>query len=87
MLQQLGWKSLEHRRKILRLVMMYKLLKGHITNDGLPTLVSMQRRSRHTNTLALKTPPSRTNYHLFSYFPRTIREWNTIPEDIVQKTA
>ena len=62
---------------------MRKRLKGLITNDGLLTPVMMQQRSRHMNSQALKIPPSRIDYHVYSYFPRTRREWSCLPEDIV----
>jgi len=87
MLQQLGWKSLEQRRKIIRLIMMYKLLNGLVASDGLPALSTIHRRSRHTNSRALKVPSSKTDYHMFSYFPRSIRQWNVLPENIVNKKS
>ena len=82
-LDQLGWKSLQSRRKAMRLCMLYKLHYGLVTADGMPELTPMRRASWHLNSHAYKVPHSRTNYHKYSFFPRTIREWNLLPEDIV----
>ena len=31
-----------------------------------------------------KVPASKTNYHLFSFFPNTIRDWNSLPLNVVE---
>jgi len=46
-LDQLGWKSLQSRRKAMRLCMLYKPHCGLVTADGMPELTSMRRASRH----------------------------------------
>ncbi|KAH3892656.1 hypothetical protein DPMN_016779 [Dreissena polymorpha] len=32
-----------------------------------------------TRNMSYLTPQSHTQYHSYSYFPRTIRLWNTLP--------
>ena len=51
----------------------------------MPKLEVMKSTSRHTNSRAYQIPRSRTDYHLYSFFPRTIRDWNLLAEDVVQK--
>ena len=43
-----------------------------------------KKRRHYYNSLSYKVPRSKTNYHLYSYFPRTIRDWNSLPEYVVQ---
>lgn len=42
----------------------------------------MRQDSRHLNSNTYAVPNSRTNYQKYSFFPLTIREWNSLPEDI-----
>jgi len=34
--------------------------------------------------LAIVIPASSCNYHLYSFYPRTVRDWNYLPQDLVQ---
>ena len=85
LLHQLGWNSLQSRREVMRLCMLYKLYHGLVAADGMPQLIPMQWASRQLNSNAYEVPYSRTtgNYHKYSFFPCTIREWNLLPKDIV----
>ena len=79
MIDDLGWPSLEQRRKEARLTMLYKLSSGLVYSTTV--LQPLQRSSgRTTNSRAYQTLGSRTNARKFSFFPRTIREWNVLPE-------
>ena len=46
-------------------------------------LVPPLRSTRNMHQLSFQIPSSRSNYRKFSYFPRTIRDWNALPPDIV----
>ena len=82
-LDELGWKSLQGRRKATRLCMLYKLHYGHVVADGIRQLISMRWASGHLKfSNAYKVAYSRTNYHKYLFFSRMIREWNSLPEDI-----
>ena len=83
MLLELGWTSLQTRRQTLRLCMMYKIHKGLIAMDAQEFMTPLQRRSRHVNSYAYKIPHSKTDYHMYSFFPRTIREWNSLANETV----
>ena len=43
--------------------------------------------TRTENTTAHNIPSSRCDYHRFSFFPRTVQEWNTLPEHVVSLTT
>ena len=40
--------------------------------------------TRTENILAYNIPTSRCDYHLYSFFPRTVRDWNTLPQQTVE---
>ena len=42
------------------------------------------RTSSHLHNLACKVVSSSKNYHKFSFFPRTVKEWNSLPQNIVE---
>ena len=63
-------------KRIYRLVMFYKI---HNDKTGIDTgkyLKPLGRVSRHVNNQAYEVPFAFTDYYKFSYFPRTIKEWN-----------
>jgi hypothetical protein len=78
MLSHLGWRSLAQRRVDSRLVMMYKISKGFI-DIPVGEFFEFQRDGIH-----IKPIFARTQYYQFSYFPRTISDWNSLPPDILR---
>ncbi len=87
MLAELSWDTLEDRRKYSRLHMMYKILNGMvgIDKDQYITL-TRDNRCRSSHSKKLQVLPARTNTYKYSYFPRTIRDWNQLPESTVTVT-
>ena len=83
MLKELEWESLQTRRETQRLAMMYKIKNG-IVDIGKDLSLKSRRQSRHANSQSFEIPPSRTNYHLNSFLPRTIRQWNKLPNSVVE---
>jgi hypothetical protein len=85
MLKTLNWPTLELRRQQSRLAMLYKIHHDHVAID--PTLFLSSKnhttQTRCENSLAYHIPFARAEYHQFSFFPRTTRQWNILPECIV----
>ena len=80
MLDRLGWRSLEQRRADIRLTMLYKIhtQKVGITSDQLVPYSSDTGilGSAHPHRYM---PISKQNANQYqSFFPRTIRQWNTL---------
>jgi hypothetical protein len=83
MMETLGWKPLEQRRREARLALMYKVVhelvaiphQGHIEQNEL--------RTRSKNSLRLKVYSPSTEIARNSFFPKTIKEWNMLDEDTV----
>ena len=68
LLHQLGWNSLQSRRKAMRLCRLYKLHHGLVAADGMPQLIPMRRASRHLNSNVYEVPCHEQKY------PRTLSE-------------
>jgi hypothetical protein len=81
MIEDLNWKSLEDRRKIAKLIMMYKLVNGLVLVNTEDSLIPLDRISRNNNTKAYQIPS--TEIRKESYLPRTIRDWNALPDNCV----
>ena len=81
-LEQLKWESLKKRRKDSRLIMLYKGLKGAAS---IPTddLVPPNRRTRNHYSLAFQTPLVGTDIYKSSFFPQTIRDWNSLTDSLI----
>jgi len=84
MLSQLNWQPLAERRRHARLVMFYKI-HYQLVSIRIPlTLKFHPQPTRTENMFAYNIPSSNCDYHLQSYFPRTVRDWNTLPQELVQ---
>ena len=82
MLSSLGWPSLQERRRQQRLCMFHKIVHGHVAVDPGNHMKPMGRRSRHAHCLGQMVPQCSKAYYRDSFFPRTIRDWNSLPEDV-----
>ena len=84
MLSDLHWQTPEQLRKAQRLANLYKIRNGQVVLDSHETRLIPQSSSlRTSHQERYEVPFSRANYHKFSYIPRTIRDWNALPDDVV----
>ena len=79
MISELNWPTLQHRRKCTRLTLLFKLLHQHliIPKYYLPSPSPCSSTRNHNNSKFLHYQP-RTNIYKYSFFPRTIPEWNNL---------
>ena len=84
MLKQLDWETLELHRRKARLIMLYKMHCNLVEIDQQKYLEPAGCSSRHMHKFSYKVPASETNYHLYSFSPNTIRDWNSLPLDVVE---
>ena len=76
-----GWKPLAERR-VKQKVRMLK--KAELGQAAIPTShLKLNRRKEATYAI----PFSRTNSHLKSFFPDTVRLWNSIPVEMKMKNC
>ena len=87
MLGQLKWPTLEDRRKNNRLAMMFKIRNEKVDINASHKLLQMARPSRNNNSMAMQIPSCRTTVRKESFYPRTIREWNILPEATVSSDS
>ena len=86
LLKDLGWKSLKSRREVDRLCL---LKKGLDNNAILPLdeLSKPARKTRHMHNryyITIYGLYARTNIFKFSFVPRTIRDRNNLPHNVVE---
>ena len=77
-LQELEWLPLETRRKISRLTMFYKIIKGLV---AIPTDKHLTKSTRKTRGHNLKYNQITYKKESFgcTFFPRTVKDWNKLP--------
>ena len=77
--------TLAERRARIKLKILYKARNGliHIPSDILKPVSFSTRR----NHLHYTIPQSEVNSHLFSFYPLTIRMWNSLPRHIKITTS
>jgi len=91
LLQELGWNSLESRRKMHRLNLFYKI-KNKLTRPYLSSLCPGtvgERAERYNlrNRNDISKSALRTSKALNSYFPKTANEWNALSPSLRNLTT
>ena len=88
LLLELGWISLEDKRRVHKCVMMHKLLKGNgpkVLMEKLERYINVERRTtRDATNKKLATVAHNTDYITKSYFYDTIKVWNQLPSRLRQ---
>ena len=81
MLNHLNWPTLECRRNQAKFHMFYKIINNiiSISHDHL----TQSSTTTHGYSMRYMQLAARTNTYLYSFFPSTIRFWNSLPEEIV----
>ena len=82
MIASLKWPSLRHRRKVSRLVMMKKILDNEavVNRDN---IIPAPTRSRRGHSKQLRQIQCKRDYRQQSFVPKTIKDWNNLPEATV----
>ena len=81
MIRNIGWQSLQERRAVARLTLMYKIVHGYVEVLNTP-LQSSSCQTRHASQLTYRNLQTNKNCYRHSFFPRTIPEWNSLPFSI-----
>ena len=85
--KQLNWLSLSVRRLQSRLVLFYKICHQNIAIPIPPYLQIPLRTTRHTsnineNSYTYRKLRTSTDTYIYSHFPRTITDWNSLPPSL-----
>ena len=78
-LGQLKWESLKKRRKNNRLILLCKGQASVPTDD----LIPQTSRCRNQHSMAFQTPIANIDVYKGSFFPKTIRDWNALPDSLI----
>ena len=88
MIKDLGWAMLETRRRQSRLTFMYKLTYGLIDIDSREYLIQhSESHTRGSHQFKFCMPYANKDVFKFLFFPKTIADWNCLPEAIVSSTS
>ena len=82
----LGWETLERRRHLAAVTTFYKSINNLIY---LPIPVSVRpadSRTRSKHSYKFRHIATNTNAYKYSFFPRTIPLWNSLPTTVVPAT-
>jgi hypothetical protein len=83
MIQELGWKNLQERRKDLRLTMLYKIVNDIANVPKEEILIPSDNRTRSEHGHKFCIPNQETNEYKYSFFPHTIPQWNCLPKALI----
>ena len=88
LLESLCWPSLQRRRENTRLILLYKIINDflHIPSSYHP-VPSPFTATRSSNDIKFLHYQPNIDCYKYSFFPRTIPVWNSLPSDIVQATS
>ena len=85
MIVTLGWPSLHQRRRSARLGLLYKIHHGLVQCPTIKSkLVPPPPRQRRTHNQQFRLINIRTQYRGGSFLPRTIRDWNSLPSEVIE---
>ena len=80
LINELGWKPLQERRKDARCILMFRVLKDLV---AVPEELKPQRPNHGLRSSPKKQLPhvrSNIHAHAHSFIPRTSRDWNRLPQ-------
>ena len=86
MVQDLSWDSLEHRRYIARLLMIFKIHHQIVEVSGSTDILQLND-SRTRGSHRFKQTIGATSIFRDSFFPRTISDWNHLPTVVTNCTT
>jgi hypothetical protein len=81
MIAELGWDSLQSRRKDARLTLFYKVVNGAVGVNAEAYLTKGYTRTRASNSSKFRQIQATSTQYSNSFFVRTIPEWNNLPGD------
>ena len=75
--------TLEQRRRLLKLSILYQIFNGHIQFPSSPIEKRvLPRNLRSSSSLQLQRPAVHSNAHQYSFFPHSIALWNQLPPSV-----
>ncbi len=76
-IEELVWQNLQQRRRILQLVLFFKIVHGDVAIPVGDILTTADLRTRAPHQFKYKHLGANVHSYKHSYFPKTIRDWDT----------
>ena len=86
MMANLGWDTLQKRRDLARLSLMYRIVHELVDIPVEPYLIPLTSLTRGHDSRFHQIRTSNTTYQ-YSFFPRTIILWKQLPQTAVSQTT
>ena len=86
-LNELGWPTLQQRRKEARLTIMYKTINGQIYLKRPPYLNLKERQTRQYNPKKFIYLASNSNKYKNGFIARRLSDWNLIPANVIDQAT
>ena len=83
MMKELGWKPLQARRRESRLTLLFKIINRLVAIPPDNFLSFNKRKIRNRNSKQIQVKSANVDCYKFSFFPRTIIDWNSLDEETV----
>ncbi|XP_071491796.1 uncharacterized protein [Diadema antillarum] len=89
MLKDLEWDTLENRRRISRLQLLFKVMNGEVGIDPNVYIRVNDKGGRMTrgNSRRIQRTLTKKDVHKYSFFHRTAVDWNLLDEETVTSTS
>ena len=84
MLEHLEWETLETRRAKHQLTMLFKIINGIVDIPASDYLTPASSKIRSQHSLKFRQIPTSSDYYKFSFFPRTVRPWNSLTASVAE---
>jgi hypothetical protein len=81
--QNLNLVPLALRRRDHRLCLLHHISSGHTILPSDCYLSPPDHLGRHDHSAKFKLHTASRNFHKFSFFPRSVRDWNSLPSSVV----
>jgi hypothetical protein len=85
-MNELGWKQLKQLRQENRLILLHKGLNGY-TNIPISDINQNKRKQRKGHNHQFQIPHARTDTFKDSFIPKTLKDWNQLDPNILQKST
>ena len=83
LMDDLGWRALQERRLEVRLALLHKTINGQAACTIPPYIPPCQSTARASHPQQYRVPEVKLDVYKYSYFPRTFKTWNLLPESAV----
>ena len=87
MLAELKWDTLENRRTKQQLTMFYRITNDLVAISSKPYLKPAKLMPRSSHILQYIQYSTSTDTFKYSFFPRTISYWNTLPASVAETAS